>query len=136
MTDTETETIELTRGEVRKVIAALARYEPTATGQDDQRVRNLRERLRAEFEFDEYRQENRDNDGWLQDIVEVFDDEENEEDVEFTRAEAEDTLRALSDLETEIEPEEYETIRDIEVRLEDAFDIGRRGGDRTDDGVL
>ena len=123
MDDTDTGTVDLTRGEARKVIAALAQSHAGAAGDRGQRTRNLRDRLAAEFEFDEYRDDDR-HDGWLDfdDWLSIGDDHD-EEEVQFSRAEAEDVVVALSRLETEVDPEEYETLEEIQDDFEDEFDI-------------
>jgi hypothetical protein len=136
MSDTDTDTIELTRGEAREVIAALATYQAQATGERDQRVRNLRDQLAAEFEFDEYR-EDYDDDSWLDTDDWLGFGDDNDETIRLSRAEAEDLVVALSRLEGQVDREEYELLEDIEDRIEDEFDIEAREstideGDRYD----
>ena len=123
--DTDTGTIELTRGEVRKVIAGLARTQAEASGDRDRRIRNLRDRLAAEFDFDEYRDDEDHDHGWLDfdDWLSIGDDDHDEEDVEFSRGEAKDVVLSLSRLERDLDPDEYETVRGVQERFEDEFDI-------------
>lgn len=51
MDDTDTKSIELSRGEARRVVAALSDYETTATGTEAESIVSVRKRFEEEFEL-------------------------------------------------------------------------------------
>jgi hypothetical protein len=133
VSEPDTATVRLSKGEARKVIAALAEDEATESGRDRERLLNLQDHLAAVFGFDEHRArggesdvpDGRDavvGDGDLIDesdegILNLDDDEET---IELSRAEAEDVLEALSGYEGS--PEDEQVVADVRERLANEFD--------------
>jgi hypothetical protein len=126
--DRDTATVDLTRSESRVVIAALADEEMTASGDREVRLRNLQDRLAAEFDFDEYRGSNRgemaadEDEGWFgREWFESGSGESGEETVKFSRQEAADATAALAGYETDPEYGNPEVADDVRERIVDAY---------------
>ncbi|PSQ46211.1 hypothetical protein BRD15_09650 [Halobacteriales archaeon SW_6_65_15] len=126
--DRDTATIDLSRGESRVVIAALADEEMTASGDRARRLRDVQDHLAAEFDFDEYRGSERgemagdEDEGWFG--REWFDSgsgEGSEETVEFSRREAADVAAALADYEVDPEHGNAGVADEVRERILDAF---------------
>ena len=113
------------------MIAALANDEVTESGRHRERLLNLQDHLASEFELDEHRArggesdvpDGRDAIVGDEDILDEGDGildlgDEDEEAVEFSRAEAEDVLDALKGYETSDENRVIARVRD---RLMTAF---------------
>lgn len=116
------------RYEARVVISALADEEMTASGERATRLRNVQDHLSAEFDFDEHRGVEKgemaagDEGGWLDnDAVFGSDDPDDEEEVELSRAEADDVTAALADFESDESHENAGTAEDVRERIENAF---------------
>ena len=127
MNETDTATIQLTRGEAREVINALSNYEVTASGAEEERALNTEKFLQREFGFEE-----RPTDDGLNfaDIVaNVFGEDNSEHEVELSRAEAAEVERALDGLaeRSGTADENKATIEDLRRRLAETFDLD---GDR------
>lgn len=124
MDDTDTETVELSRGEARKVISALSERQVGASGRDEERALNLEELLQREFGFEE--RHLGDRRGYLDAFTDVFGSEDSEHEVQLSHVEAEEVVRALDDLETtEGADADTETVADLRHRFEEAFDLDR-----------
>lgn len=122
MDDTDTETVELSRGEARKVISALSEHQVGASGRDEERALNLEELLQREFGFEEGHLDGQR--GYLDVFEDVFDREESEHEVQLSRVEAEEIVRALGDLEaTEGDDADTGTTADLRHRFAEAFDL-------------
>lgn len=133
MSERDTTTVKLSKGEARKVIAALAEDEATESGRDRERLLNLQDHLAAEFGFDEHRArggesevpDGRDavvgDEGLIDESDEgVLNLGGDEEAVELSRTEAEDVLEALSGYEGS--PEDEQVVADVRERLANEFD--------------
>lgn len=134
MSERDTATVTLTRGEARKVIAALADDEVTESGRDRERLLNLQDHLAAEFGFDEFRDQGTESDVpdgqdavvGDEDLIDgdeggVFDlGDEDEEAVELSRGEAEDVLDAMDEYEGL--PEDESVVADVRERIDSKFD--------------
>lgn len=121
MDDTDTETVELSRGEARIVISALSEYQVGESGRDEERALNLEELLQREFGFEE--RHLGDRRGYLDVFTDVF-REDSEHEVQLSRVEAEEIVRALDDLETtEGDDADTETIADLRHRFAETFDL-------------
>ncbi len=124
MDDTDTETVELSRAEARIVISALSERQVGASGRDEERALNLEELLQREFGFEE--RHLGDRGGYLDAFTDVFDSEDSEHEVQLSRVEAEEVVRALDDLRTtEGADADTETIADLRHRFAEAFDLDR-----------
>lgn len=124
MSDRETGRFELTRPEAREVIAALTSYRMRASGEDERRLRNVQDRLEVEFGFDEHRTDDGDglltgSEGWFDDDA-VFDHDQSEE-IELSRAEADDVLDALAGFDADAAENERVT-EDVRERIAGTFD--------------
>ncbi|MBX0294288.1 hypothetical protein [Haloarcula nitratireducens] len=95
MSDTETETVELTESEGREVINALAEHRVAESGRDERRALNVKEFLQREFGF---KDEHFDSDEHTLDdaFLDVFDTDDDHE-IEFSRPEASEIVDALAD---------------------------------------
>lgn len=120
MDDTDTATIELTRGEAREVINALSTYQFETSGHDEKRALDVREFLQREFEFEESHFE--DDSSLVDAFVDLFDDD-GEHEIRLSRAEAAEVVPALADLEADSDPAEAETIAGLRGRFEETFDL-------------
>lgn len=123
MTDRKTERFELTRPEAREVIAALTNYRMRASGEDEQRLRNVQDRLEVEFGFDEHRTDDGDglltgSEGWFDNDA-IFDHDQKEE-IELSRAEADDVLDALASFDADA-PENERVAEDVRGRIAGKF---------------
>lgn len=132
MSERDTATVTLSKGEARKVIAALADDETTESGRDRERLLNLQDRLAAEFGFDEYRAQGGESavpDGQDAlvgegDLIDEGDEGilggEDEEAMELSGGEADDVLAALSEYDGS--PEDEQVVADVRERLEAEFE--------------
>ncbi|WP_115862669.1 hypothetical protein [Halorussus litoreus] len=132
MSDSQSASVEMTKGEARVVIAALADEEMTAIGERATRLQNVQDHLAAEFEFDQYRESDRtelagsDDSGWF--TEEWLDDgrfdTDDTERVELARAEADAVTDALAAFELDETHGNAGTAENVRERVLDAF-----GGD-------
>ena len=121
MAETDTETFELTSEQAREVVNALTNYQYDVSGRDEQRVLNVRQLLKREFDLaDEHLDE--EDLGLVDWWGDVFDDDD-EHDVQLSRAEAREVAAALREEETDAEPADAETMADVRERIESAFDM-------------
>ena len=120
MDDTDTATIELTRGEAREVINALSKHRVEVSGRDEERALNVREFLQEEFEFEDRHFE--DDTTLVDAFVDIFDDGGDHE-VQLSRAEAREVVAALTDLESDSSSTEDETIARLRNRFQERFDL-------------
>jgi len=140
MSDSQSASFEMTKGEARVVIAALADEEMTATGERATRLQNVQDHLAAEFEFDQYRESDRaelagnDDSGWF--TEEWLDDDgrfdtDDTEGVELSRAEADAVTDALAAFELDETHGNAGTAENVRERIVDAFggDFVGAGGD-------
>ena len=125
MDETETATVELTKGEAREVINALSAYQYSASGRDDDLALDIRELLQREFGFEDRHFEN--DQSLVESFAEVFDTSDDHE-VQFSRVEAEEVVSALSESETDADPAEAETVESIREEFERTFDLNGRTG--------
>ena len=122
MDDTDTATVELSRGEARKVINALSEYQTGASGRDEERALNVEELLQREFGFE--KRHLGDQRGYLDAFTDIFDREESEHEVQLSRVEAKEIVRALGDLEAkEGDSADTTTIADLRHRFAETFDL-------------
>lgn len=123
MDETDTATIELTKGEARELINALSDYRLETSGREEERVLNLRELLQREFGFDEGRFE---DDGNVVEMLSgVFDDSDTHE-VELSKSEAGEVDDALAAFEPESTPDETETVESLRERFAETYDLDDR----------
>ena len=123
MNETDTATVELTKGEAREVINALSAYRYSASGRDDDLALNIRELLQREFGFGDRHFEN--DQGLVESFAEVFDASDSHE-VQLSRMEAEEVVSALSESQADADPAEAETIESIREEFERTFDLNGR----------
>ncbi|WP_135830363.1 hypothetical protein [Halorussus halobius] len=125
---TSNATVDVTKGEARVVVAALADEELTATGERATRIQDVQDRLAAAFEFDQYgsdRAESAGDDsgwvteGWLDDVVFDVDDTG---DVELSREEADAVTDALAAFELDETGENADVAESVRDRILSAFD--------------
>ena len=136
MTDSNA-TVNLTKGEARVLVAALADEELTATGERATRLQNVQDRLAAEFEFDQYggdRDEVAGNDDWFTDEWldgdDVFDTDDTGS-VELSHGEADAATDALAAFELDETPENADVAETVRDRILSAFEGDLVGaGDR------
>lgn len=146
MSNREPATFELSKGEARVVIAALADEEMTASGERATRLQNVQDRLAAEFEFGQYRGTSRDelaendhgeltendrdetaesDDGWFAEEwlggYGVFDTDDTES-IELSHVEADAVTDALAAFELDETHENASVAENIRSRILDAFD--------------
>lgn len=120
MDDTDTETIELTRGEAREVVNALAEHETEATGREEERTLNVEDLLQREFGFGN---EDFDGDrGYLDTFTNIFNDTDDDHEVQLSRVEAREIVRGLDDLHRR-EEHDADTLRDLRERFVETFDL-------------
>ena len=122
MDDTDTETIELTRGEAREVINALSEYETGTSGRDEERALNVERLLQREFGFEK---EHVGGDrGYLDTFSNIFNDKDDDHEVQLSRVEAREIVRGLDDLERrEAHDADADTLRDLRERFVETFDL-------------
>lgn len=125
MDDQDTATVELTKGEAREVINALSGYRTTATGGEADWALDVREFLQREFGFEQRRVERDDSPVEILDDFFGTDDEEHE--VQLSRAEAAEVVEALAESEADADPPETETLRRLRARFERTFDLPEPG---------
>ena len=123
MDETDTATVELTKGEAREVINALSAYRHSASGRDDDLALNIRELLQREFGFEDRHFEN--DQGLVESFAEVFDTSDSHE-VQFSQTEAKEVVSALSESRADADPAEAETIENIREEFERTFDLDGR----------
>lgn len=123
MDESDTATVELSREEAREVINALSDYQYEVSGREEERALNLRELLKREFGFEDRHFEA--DAGLLDAFGEIFGDDDDPHEVEFSRAEAAEVDDALAELGGS-NPDEGETIADVRRRFERAFDLEDR----------
>lgn len=123
MDETDTATVELTKGEARELINALSAYRYSASGRDDDLALNIRELLQREFGFEDRHFEN--DQGLVESFAEVFDTSDSHE-VQFSRMEAKEVVSALSESQADADPAEAETIESIREEFERTFDLNGR----------
>ena len=121
MDDTDTATVELNRSEARKVISALSAYQARASGRDEERALNVEGLLQREFGFKE--QHLGDRRGYLDAFTDIFDRESAEHEVQLSRVEAKEVVRALDDLESKEADADTETITALRDRFAETFDL-------------
>ncbi|ELZ30475.1 hypothetical protein C474_11701 [Halogeometricum pallidum JCM 14848] len=122
MEDSDTATVELSKGEAREAINALSSYRTTETGQDERRALNVEEFLQREFGF-------KDDDTGLSNIGESFasfldDSDEQSHEVQLSRAEAEEVVEALAAHEND-SATDAGTVRDLRTRLAETYELNR-----------
>ena len=123
MKESDTATVELTRGEAREVINALSNYEVRVSGQEEEQVLNVKELLKREFDFEESDFEGRspgNATGLVDAVTDIF-DADDEHEVQLSRFEAAEIVTALDDFEEE--SESVDSVRDVRSRIEDTFDL-------------
>lgn len=128
-------TVNLTKGEARIVVAALADEEMTATGERATRLQNVQDRLAAEFEFDQYggdRGEMVGDDDWFTD--EWLDDDglfdtDDTGSVELSHGEADALTDALAAFELDETAENADVAQTVRDRILSAFDGDLVGAD-------
>ena len=122
MDDTDSETIELTRGEAREVINAMAEYETGASGRDEERALNIEELLQREFGFDD--EHFAGDRGYLDTFTNIFNDKDDDHEVQLSRVEAREIVRGLDELgrHEDHSPNE-DTRRDLRGRFVETFDL-------------
>lgn len=118
MKDSDTATVELTKGEAREIINALSAYRTTESGRDEQRARNVEDLLQREFGFEERHFE--DDRSIVEAFADVFD--EGDDEIELSRTEAAEVVSALAEFEGH-SSEDAETVADLRSRFEETFDL-------------
>ena len=123
MTETDTATIRLTKGEAREVINALSNHEVTASGTEEERAVNMEAFLQREFGFEPDPAEG--DRSFADAVTNVFGADNSEHDVELSRAEAAEVERALDDLDERADPadENEAIIEDLRRRFAETFDL-------------
>ena len=125
MDDTDTATIELTRGEAREVISGLAEYETGSRGRDEERALNVEKLLQREFGFKKEHFGGGDDRGYLDTFTNIFNDTDGDHEVELSRVEAREVVRGLDELEQGGDySTDADTIRDLRERFVETFDLG------------
>lgn len=125
MDDSDTATVELSKGEAREVINALSSYQTTETGREERRALNVEQFLQREFGFGE------EDTGLTGDIGESFasfldDSDTHTHEVQLSRAEAEEVVAALGAHEND-SATDAGTISDLRTRFAETFDSNRSG---------
>jgi hypothetical protein len=114
----DTATVELTRSEASAVIDALSSYQANETGRAGSRALNLEEFLQREFGF---KGPDFDADAAVVEAVaDVFEDDDQERAVRFSRAEAADVVAALDEY-GGASSDEAERVRDLRDRFGETF---------------
>lgn len=120
MDDTDTAAIELNKSEAREVINALSEYETRASGREDERVLNVESLLQREFGFEEGQSDDRN----IADVFSnIFHDDHTEHEVQLSRTEAAEVVRALDDFDGQESSSEAETVTDLRTRFVETFDL-------------
>ena len=120
MDDTDNATIELTKGEAREVISGLAEYEAGASGREEERALNVEELLQREFGFEEDHL----NHSYIGAFTNIFNDMDDDHEVELSRVEAREIVRGLDELERrEEDSADADTRRDLRERFVETFDL-------------
>lgn len=133
MDDTDSAGIELSKGEAREVINALSEYETRASGRrEEERVLNVESLLQREFGFDE----GQTADGGDRNISDVFsnifdDDHDGTHEIQLSRTEASEVVRALDDFDGQESRGETETVTNVRDRFAQTFDVDGADDDRT-----
>lgn len=120
MDDTDTATIELTKGEAREIINALSTYQVGASGRDERRALDIEKFLQREFGFEERQFQERDSLPEL--FVDAFAADDGGHEIQLSRAEAAEVVPALDELEPG-SPPEAETIAELQDELAETFDL-------------
>lgn len=121
MDDSDTATVELTRNEARKVIGALSEYHVETSGRDEERVLNVEELLQREFGFEERHFGTESS--YLDTFTNIFNEKSDDHEVQLSRVEAEEVVRALDDHEaTASDSSDAETTANLRDRFAEAFD--------------
>ncbi|MFC6824389.1 hypothetical protein [Halopelagius fulvigenes] len=130
MDDTDSTGIELTKSEARKVINALSEYETRASGQrEEERVLNVESLLQREFGFEEGQA--RDDRNIADVFSNIFNDDDGTHEVQLSRTEATEVVRALDDFDGQERSGETGTVRNIRDRFVQTFDVDDAGDGRT-----
>lgn len=122
MDDTDTASIELEKSEARKVINALSEYEAKTSGREDERVLNVESLLQREFGFEEG--QSRDDRNISDVFSNIFNDDHRDHEIQLSRTEATEVVRALDDLDGQGSSREAETVTDLRTRFAETFDLG------------
>ncbi|RDI72478.1 hypothetical protein [Halopelagius longus] len=124
MDDTNSTGIELSKGEAREVINALSEYETRATGRrEEERVLNVESLLQREFDFDEG-QTGGGGDRNISDVFSnIFDDDGGTHEIQLSRTEATEIVRALDDFDGQESRGETETVTNVRDRFVRTFDV-------------
>jgi hypothetical protein len=128
MDETDTATIELSKGEAREVIGALAAFDAGKSGREDERILNVENLLQREFGFEESRAGN--DRGIVEAFFDVFDDDGRDHEIQLSRREATEVVRALDELDDRRTPEEAETVADVRGRFAETYDLDDRPAGR------
>jgi len=129
MTDDDTATFKMTKGEARVVIAALADEEMTASGERATRLQDVQDHLAAEFDFDQYRSRDRaemagnHDEGWFTEewLDDGIFDTDDTGRIELSQMEANAVTDALAAFELDESHENAGTAENVRERILDAF---------------
>jgi hypothetical protein len=127
MDDQDTDSIELTRPEARKVVSALSDFEVGQSGSEEREAQNIRKHLAAEFNFE--RKSDEKDTGLINELTDdlTITDDAGPRSVELSKSEAKDVIAALSDFETQQSGTgEKEPTEDIQERFEEKFELRDR----------
>lgn len=131
MDDTDTTGIELSESEARKVINALSEYETRATGREGERALNVERLLQREFGFEEGQVGGGDDRDISDVFSNIFDSDGGTHEIQLSRAEAVEVVRALDEFDGQESPGETETVTNVRDRFVRAFDVDDVDEDRT-----